>query len=88
MRMPFAVEQERVEISNLNILAGEDLDGIGGTAGLVVEFHGKDVRLGHGHPGILEHLVSAWRFATDETADAVVHGVGDGGSDELNVGLV
>ncbi len=83
-----AAEQEGIEVGNADVRLAEDLDGVGSTAGLVVQSNGKHVGEGHGDACLLQFFVGTGWLGTDDTVDAIFHRVGNGGGDELYVGFL
>ena len=82
-----AAEQETVHINNADAGFAERLHGLCGTARLIVDGDGEDVTEGYRDIRFLELLTGAQRLAADETINAVFGGVGDGGSNDLDIGF-
>ena len=80
-------EQETVEIGQAYAGIAQNLYGIGGTAGLVVEFDGENVGEGYGDAGLFQPLVCPEGLCAYHTVDAVLCGVGNGRSDNLQAKL-
>jgi len=83
-----AVQQEGIQVGDADAFTGEELDGVGCLARTVVEFDCEDFAERDGHAGLLEDAVRPLRLGADDTADTIVGGIGDGGSDELDVLLL
>ena len=83
-----SVQQEGIQVGDADSFAGEDLDGVGGLAGTVVELDGEHFAERHGDTGFLEDAASLLRLGADDAEDAEVGGVGDGGGDQLDILLL
>ncbi len=80
-----ATEQEGVKVGNADVCFAEDLDGIGSTAGLVVEGDGKHIGECYGDTCLFEFLIGTGWLGADDAIDAIFQCVGNGGCDKLYV---
>ena len=83
-----SIQQEGVQVGDADTFAREDLDGVGGLAGTVVEFDGEHLAERDGHSGFPEDVVSLFRLRADDAADTIIDGIGDGRGDQLDILLL
>lgn len=80
------LDDEGVHVGDSHPRLAEACHHVGGAAGPVVQFDGKDIGDGRGHARLLEFQAGAFGFVADDAVDTIVRRIGDGAGDDLDIG--
>ena len=83
----FTLPKERIHIKDADALGREQSDSLSGLTWRVVNAQGKDIGQLHVDAVLAKEQISLCGLIAEDTIDAIVLGVSDGGGYDLDVGL-